>query len=237
MGKDVTRPENPGSWSRDLRGWLEKLTEEGELKTVSAKVECGGEIQEIGRQMSARQGPAVLFENIEGHEDTWCKKLFVGSLNTYGKIALTVDRPGDTPTPEIFERVRETLTRPLPPVRVKAGPIKENILKGDQVDLNAMPVPQWHPKDAGKYINMWAAIVTRDPDSGEYNIGAYRGVIQDRNRIGVFLLHPGWVSTDMTEGTGIAVEQSAEGLIKTMSKLGLAQTGSFWHQEGYELPW
>lgn len=55
--------------------------------------------------------------------------------------------------------------------------------------------------------------------------------------IGVFLMHPGWVATDMTQGTGIDVEQSAAGLIKTMSGLGIDQTGTFWHQEGYELPW
>jgi UbiD family decarboxylase len=193
MGKDSTRPNNPGGWSRDLRGWLEKLADDGDLKVVKAKVECGGEIQEIGRQMSARKGPAVLFENIDGHEDTFCKKLFIGSLNTFGKIAMTVDLPSDTPNKEIFERVRETLESPIPPVRVDDGPIKENIIKGDDVDLNTIPVPKWHPKDAGKYINMWAAIVTKDPDSGEYNIGAYRGVIQDNNHIGVFLLRTqGW---------------------------------------------
>lgn len=55
--------------------------------------------------------------------------------------------------------------------------------------------------------------------------------------IGVFLLHPGWVATDMTGGTGIAVEESADGLVRTMDRLGLDQTGTFWHQEGYELPW
>ena len=55
--------------------------------------------------------------------------------------------------------------------------------------------------------------------------------------IGVFLLHPGWVATDMTEGTGIAVEESAAGLVRTMDRLDIDQTGSFWHQEGYELPW
>ena len=55
--------------------------------------------------------------------------------------------------------------------------------------------------------------------------------------IGVFLLHPGWVATDMTEGTGIAVEESAAGLVRTMDRLDVGQTGSFWHQEGYELPW
>lgn len=55
--------------------------------------------------------------------------------------------------------------------------------------------------------------------------------------IAVFLMHPGWVATDMTQGTGIDAEQSAAGLIKTMSGLNLEQTGTFWHQEGYELPW
>lgn len=55
--------------------------------------------------------------------------------------------------------------------------------------------------------------------------------------VGVFLLHPGWVSTDMTGGTGIDVSESAAGLIKTMDRLDIEQTGTFWHQEGYELPW
>lgn len=55
--------------------------------------------------------------------------------------------------------------------------------------------------------------------------------------IGVFLLHPGWVSTDMTGHTGIDVQQSASGLIERMDSLGPGQTGTFWHQEGYELPW
>ena len=55
--------------------------------------------------------------------------------------------------------------------------------------------------------------------------------------IAVFLMHPGWVSTEMTGGTGIPVSESAEGLIRTMDGLGMEKTGTFWHQEGYELPW
>jgi NAD(P)-dependent dehydrogenase (short-subunit alcohol dehydrogenase family) len=55
--------------------------------------------------------------------------------------------------------------------------------------------------------------------------------------IAVFLLHPGWVSTDMTGHTGISTGESAVGLIARMDELEISQTGSFWHQEGYELPW
>lgn len=55
--------------------------------------------------------------------------------------------------------------------------------------------------------------------------------------VAVFLLHPGWVSTGMTGHTGIAVEESAAGLIDRMDSLDISQTGTFWHQEGYSLPW
>jgi NAD(P)-dependent dehydrogenase (short-subunit alcohol dehydrogenase family) len=55
--------------------------------------------------------------------------------------------------------------------------------------------------------------------------------------VGVFLLHPGYVATDMTGGQGIPAEQAAAGLIERMDTLQLDQTGTFWHQEGYALPW
>jgi NAD(P)-dependent dehydrogenase (short-subunit alcohol dehydrogenase family) len=55
--------------------------------------------------------------------------------------------------------------------------------------------------------------------------------------IAVFLLHPGWVATDMTGQTGIPVQESARGLVERMDEMGIEQSGTFWHQEGYALPW
>ena len=55
--------------------------------------------------------------------------------------------------------------------------------------------------------------------------------------IGVFLLHPGYVATGMTGGQGIPAGQAAAGLVERMDTLQLEQTGTFWHQEGYALPW
>ena len=55
--------------------------------------------------------------------------------------------------------------------------------------------------------------------------------------IAVILLHPGWVATDMTGQTGIPVQESARGLVERMDELGIEQSGTFWHQEGYALPW
>jgi NAD(P)-dependent dehydrogenase (short-subunit alcohol dehydrogenase family) len=54
----------------------------------------------------------------------------------------------------------------------------------------------------------------------------------------VFLLHPGYVKTDMTNHTGyIDTNESAEGLYQVMKNKTLADTGTFWHTNGEPLPW
>ena len=55
--------------------------------------------------------------------------------------------------------------------------------------------------------------------------------------IAVALLHPGLVATDMTGKTGIPPAESAAGLIERIDALNLENTGTFWHAEGYVLPW
>ena len=56
--------------------------------------------------------------------------------------------------------------------------------------------------------------------------------------IAVFLLHPGYVATDMVGGKGdLTPMQSAGMLLDRLDQLGLAQSGSFWHANGSELPW
>jgi UbiD family decarboxylase len=180
------------SWQRDLRGWLDCLESAGDLKTVSAKVTPDGEIQEIGRRMSACGGPAVLFTNIENHEESWCSKLLIGSLNTFGKAALAVGLPPHTPLPVVVAKMQETLKTPVPPAIVDNGPVKQNIITTG-IDINELPVPWWHPKDGGRYINVWHGVVTKDPDTGEHNIGCYRGQIVDRETIVSLLVRSqGW---------------------------------------------
>ncbi len=56
--------------------------------------------------------------------------------------------------------------------------------------------------------------------------------------ISVFLMHPGYVSTDMVGGGGdITPEQSAARLVSKLDVLELDQSGSFWHSDGSALPW
>lgn len=56
--------------------------------------------------------------------------------------------------------------------------------------------------------------------------------------IAVALLHPGYVATDMTGGSGnVQPVDAARGLIARLDELDLTNSGSFWHAEGEVLPW
>ena len=71
------------------------------------------------------------------------------------------------------------------------------------------------------------------------NMAARNLAIELREKgIAVAALHPGYVRTDMTGGRGnIDAEPAAKGLLLRIAELSLETTGTFWHAEGYELPW
>jgi len=57
--------------------------------------------------------------------------------------------------------------------------------------------------------------------------------------IAVAILHPGLVSTGMTNfnSSGITPQTSVDGLLRRIDGLTLENTGTFWHSNGEVLPW
>lgn len=55
--------------------------------------------------------------------------------------------------------------------------------------------------------------------------------------IPVAILHPGLVSTRMTNFSGISTAEAVQGLLKRIDELNLDNTGTFWHSNGEVLPW
>jgi 4-hydroxy-3-polyprenylbenzoate decarboxylase len=53
------------------------------------------------------------------------------------------------------------------------------------VNLWKFPAPRWHELDGGRYIGTGAGVITRDPETGVVNIGAYRCMIQSNNTMSV----------------------------------------------------
>ena len=125
---------------------------------------------------------------------------------------------------------RQFRVNALGPLQVTAA-LLENLPRGAKVGIVTSRMGSIDDNTSGGYygyrmskaaVNMAGKGLARDLEG--------RGVA-------VALLHPGMVSTDMTGGRGIPVEQSASGLIQRMDDLDINGTGSFWHAQGERLPW
>ncbi|MFQ5617066.1 MAG: UbiD family decarboxylase, partial [Anaerolineales bacterium] len=175
----------------DLRQWLALLEQAGELRRISAEVDWDREIGAIARKVLERKGPALLFETIKDYRQGRCTRLFTGGLGTRGRLALALGFPGQVSNRELVRYVMQKNQEAIQPRVVNSGPVKERIIKAAEVDLREFPVPRWHYLEGGRYINTYAGIVTRDPDTGVQNVGMYRGMIGQPNTIPSLLIKGG----------------------------------------------
>ena len=93
----------------------------------------------------------------------------------------------DTHPRELVKLGRTVLSDTIAPKIVKTGPVKDNIVKGDDIDLYEFPMPQWNRVDGGRYILTYGGVVTKDPDTGVMNVGIYRGMVAGKNEIPILM--------------------------------------------------
>ncbi len=74
--------------------------------------------------------------------------------------------------------------KPLPPRYVKGGPVLENVIEGEAIDVLKFPVPRHHELDKARYIGTANCVITQDPDAGWFNLGCYRNQVYDGKTIG-----------------------------------------------------
>jgi 4-hydroxy-3-polyprenylbenzoate decarboxylase len=171
----------------DLRTWIDAAEKLGEIRHVSGASwqEDMGQIAEM--VIHTFGAPAVLFDDIPGYPAG--HRILVNANATPSRLALSLGLPQDLTRRELmdeFLRLTEADRRIAPKTHAD-GPLFDNVVKGDDVDLFDFPTPMWHPEDGGRYIGTGCAIVTRDPDSGWINLGTYRVMIHDKNHVGVYI--------------------------------------------------
>jgi 4-hydroxy-3-polyprenylbenzoate decarboxylase len=170
----------------DLRQWLEQVEAIGELahpKGADWNLEIGG-VSEIDYK---KRGPALLFDEIKGHARGF--RILTSSTNSARRLGLTLRMGADHNDASLVEQLRGAPNRwagaakDFEPVFVDSGPVFENVMQGDAVDLMKFPTPLWHALDGGRYIGTGAAVATIDPDDHWVNLGAYRSMLVDRNHV------------------------------------------------------
>lgn len=172
----------------DLRGWMNEAERLGELKIVpgaSWEREIGLASEIVGRE---DDGPALLFDEIPGY----AKGLRVLS-NIFGgkRRNATLGFADHLSKIELSESCYEAFVKAskrIEPETVSTGPVFENIIKGEEVNVLKFPTPIWHPADGGRYIGTGCYSVTRDPDDGTINVGCYRAMVIDSKTISILMI-------------------------------------------------
>jgi 4-hydroxy-3-polyprenylbenzoate decarboxylase len=173
---------------RSLGEFLTELERRGDLLRVTTKVSRDLEITEITRRTLRNDGPALLFENVDGAsmpvamnvlgsprriaaglgvdslEDAAAR---IGSLTHLrppaGVVAALKDLGG---TLDLLQTVRA-----LGPKRVTKAACQA--VDVDRVDLNQLPILRCWPGDGGRTVT-FPIVVTKDPDTNEPHTGIYR---------------------------------------------------------------
>ena len=177
---------------QDLRQWLERVDDLGELIRVKEPVDVIEEMSAISYLVAKQNpSPAILFESPHGYERSPIGSRMLWNIlgPSLRRIALTLEEPPDTPTVELIRRVKDKLKQRIPPREVpqSQAPIYENSVKGSAIALDQLPIPKHWPLDGGRYAGTADCVITRDPDSGYLNLGTYRMMLQARNQVGLYL--------------------------------------------------
>jgi 4-hydroxy-3-polyprenylbenzoate decarboxylase len=182
----------------DLRAYIKKVDEIGELKTVSGadtRTDIGP-ITEITAWSA--EHPMIVFDDIQGFPKG--SRVAVHASDSYKRMQLVYGFPDGMKGKELVRWWKDRLDNyePIPPEEVHSGPVMENVQQGDDVNLLQFPAPIWHQLDVAPYLATGGASVLRDPDTGRLNIGCYRGMLYDKNTLGHHLAggHDGQVIRD-----------------------------------------
>ena len=183
---------------KDLRDFIEQLEKRGELKRVTQQIDTDLEMTEIADRTLRAGGPAILFENPKGSDIPVLANLFgtpqrvamgmgqdsVSALREVGKLLAYLKEP-EPPKgiKDLWEKLpvfKQVLN--MPAKVLKKAPCQENIIDGEDVDLNMLPIQRCWPGDAAPLIT-WGLTVTRGPLKKRQNLGIYRQQVIAKNKV------------------------------------------------------
>lgn len=183
---------------KDLRDFISKLEQLGELKRVNQEVDPHLEMTEICDRVLKQEGPAILFENPKGYSLPVLANLFgtpkrvalgmgqdtVSALRDVGEVLAALKEP------EPPEGVKDAWAK-LPvykqvlnmaPKVVKKPVCQQVVIEGEAVNLADFPIQTCWPDDAGPLIT-WPLVITKGPLAKRQNLGIYRQQVIGRNKV------------------------------------------------------
>jgi 4-hydroxy-3-polyprenylbenzoate decarboxylase len=170
-----------------LRSFLARAEALGEVQRIAGAdwdLEIGALTETVAELIT--EPPALLFDEIKGYPKGF--RLLSLPTASAARMALALGLPPDTPR---LELLRDTTRRlrdapAVPPREVADGPVMQNVMRDNEVDLWRFPSIKGHRRDGGRYIGTGCSVFNRDPDTGWVNMATYRMQVHERNLLGLW---------------------------------------------------
>ena len=182
----------------DLRDFIAKLKQAGELSEVSLPVSPVLEMTELCDRTLRAGGPALLFKNSTGHSMPVLGNLFgtpkrvalgmgasdVGELRRIGHLLSALKEPeppkGLRDVMGLGSLVKSVWD--MAPKELRAAPCQEIVWEGAEVDLSRLPIQHCWPGDIAPLIT-WGLVITKGPHKKRQNLGIYRQQVLGPNKL------------------------------------------------------
>ncbi len=182
----------------DLRDFIAKLKQSGELAEVNLPVSPHLEMTELCDRTLRAGGPALLFTQATGHSMPVLGNLFgtprrvamgmgasdVSELRQIGHLLSALKEP------EPPKGIRDVMglgslvkaVWDMAPRELRAAPCQEIVWEGNDVDLSRLPIQHCWPGDIAPLIT-WGLVITRGPNKKRQNLGIYRQQVAGHNKL------------------------------------------------------
>jgi 2,5-furandicarboxylate decarboxylase 1 len=165
----------------DLRTFIGKLDEQGQLvrirERLSPKFEISGTIKYIVKARNI----ALFFEHVEGY----AVPVVANLLGTKERLATAFG----VSEADLLPTYQSRMEKRIMPHVVSDAPAKEVELLNDIDIVKTIPVLTHHAGDASPYLTC-AITIANDPDTGIRGMGIHRIQVKDRNTVAIFLATP-----------------------------------------------
>ena len=175
----------------DLRSALEHLKSiPGQLIETNELADPNAEIAGVYRYIGAggtvmrptRIGPAMIFNNVKGHEDA---RVLIGLLASRERVGLLLD----TKPERLGFLLNEAVKNPIQPVVSKEKPkCQEVVHYADEPGFDIrklVPAPTNTEEDAGPYITLGMCYAS-DSENGDSDVTIHRLCLQSKDEMSMF---------------------------------------------------
>lgn len=178
---------------RDLRDALELLKHiPGQLLETDVEVDSMGELSGVYRHVGAggtvqrptKEGPAMVFHRIKGHEKA---RVVIGLLASRERVGYLLN----CDPKRLGFLLKDSVSHPIPPVTIENEKAKcQEVVyyaEEDGFDIRKIiPAPTNTPEDAGPYITLGMCYAS-NPETGESDVTIHRMCLQSKDEISIFL--------------------------------------------------